>query len=71
MGKTFGRVSPLSENLALYLGDHFDSEDGSPCLSVLFVEEDPPLDLKQGTPWTSDHGAGGGASSRCLKNLPK
>ena len=23
MGKTFGRVSPLSENLALYLGDHF------------------------------------------------
>ena len=23
MGKTFGRVSPLSENLAVYLGDHF------------------------------------------------
>ena len=35
------------------------------------ADEDLPLDLKQGTPWTSNHGAGG----RCFhlgsrKNLP-
>ena len=44
-------------------------EDGSPC-SVI-ADEDLTLDLKQGTPWTSNHGAG----VRCFisaheKNLP-
>ena len=44
-------------------------EDRSPC-SVI-ADEDLTLDLKQGTPWTSNHGAG----VRCFisaheKNLP-
>ena len=44
-------------------------EDGPPC-SVI-ADEDLTLDLKQGTPWTSNHGAG----VRCFisaheKNLP-
>ena len=36
-------------------------------LASVLVDEEPPLDLEQGTPWTSDLGANGGASSRCTK----
>ena len=40
-------------------------------LASVFVGEDPPLDLEQGTPWTSDVGAGGGASPWCTKKSSK
>ena len=40
-------------------------------LASVLVYEDPPLDLEQGTPWTLDHGAGGGALPRCTKKSSK
>ena len=70
-GRTFGRVSPLCENLAsLPWGSSLLRRTGR--LASVSADEDLPLDLKQGTPWTSNHGAGG----RCFhlgsrKNLPK
>ena len=70
-GRTFGRVSPLCENLAsLPWGSSLLRRTGR--LASVIADEDFPLDLKQGTPWTSNHGAGG----RCFisvsrKNLPK
>ena len=37
----------------------------------MIADEDFPLDLKQGTPWTSNHGAGGRCSHLgSRKNLP-
>ena len=57
MGRTFGRVSPLCENLAsLPWGSSLLRRTGR--LASVIADEDLPLDLKQGTPWTSNHGAG-------------
>ena len=57
-GRTFGRVSPLCENLAsLPWGSSLLRRTGR--LASVIADEDLPLDLKQGTPWTSNHGAGG------------
>ena len=57
MGRTFGRVSPLCENLAsLPWGSSLLRRTG--CLASVIADEDLTLDLKQGTPWTSNHGAG-------------
>ena len=42
-----GRVSPLGEDLALYLGNLLG---GWVALPLVHVGEDPPLDLEQGMP---------------------
>ena len=57
MGRTFGRVSPLCKNLAsLPWGSSLLRRTGR--LASVIADEDFTLDLKQGTPWTSNHGAG-------------
>ena len=69
-GRTFGRVSPLCENLAsLPCGSSLLRRTGR--LASVSADEDLPLDSKQGTPWTSNHGAGGRCSHLgSRKNLP-
>ena len=56
-GRPFGHVSPLCENLAsLPWGSSLLRRTGR--LASVIADEDLTLDLKQGTPLTSNHGAG-------------
>ena len=57
MGRTFGRVSPLCENLAsLPWGSSLLRRTGR--LASVIADEDLTLDFEAGTPGTSNHGAG-------------
>ena len=67
IGRTFGPVSPRSENLALLPWGSFLR--GRVALPQWSLVKTLHLDLEQGTPWTSDHWGGWGGFTSVYEKI--